>query len=235
MQKGQKCSPTNRGTFPHMTDHTDTTEADPSSMAAMTASGASSVASIAPSATTMVSETVSNADDASRPGWYAVRTRQDFKAEAILAGECEDVYFPKEIRRTPGGIKRLRAVIPHVLFVRTTRPHILELEARSRRDDWKISPLWVYRNHRSSDIHRISEREMRLLQLLTTDSPERCEVYTQTDYTPGQRVRVTGGIYEGYTGTVQRVRKNRHVVVSIEGVCLILLPYIHPDLLSPLP
>ena len=42
-----------------------------------------------------------------------------------------------------------------------------------------------------------------------------------------------GGPYKGYEGYVQRVRKNKHVIVKIEGVCMVILPFIHPDLLQP--
>ena len=47
-------------------------------------------------------------------------------------------------------------------------------------------------------------------------------------------MRVIGGQFKGYEGHVQRVKKNKHVIVKIEGVCLVMLPFIHPDLLEPI-
>ncbi len=164
--------------------------------------------------------------------WYAVRTRQDFRAEGLLARECDAVFFPKEQVKTTAGTMRTRAAIPHVLFVRTTRDHALDLERRGREPGGDMVRLWIYRNVRGDEIQRISPSEIRLLQLLTARDTTRCEIYGKTDFKPGVRVRVTGGCFEGYTGTVKRVRKNKHVIVSIEGICMIMLPYIHPDLLE---
>ncbi len=59
-------------------------------------------------------------------------------------------------------------------------------------------------------------------------------MYNKADFRPGQLVSVTDGPFRGLTGTVQRVRKNRHVVVAIQGICMIMLPFIHPDLLKPI-
>lgn len=171
----------------------------------------------------------------SKIDWYAIKTRQDFRAETVLASKCDEVFFPKERVKTPQGAFRRKAVIPHVLFIRTTRDRALALEESSRRSDNGMMPFWIYRYMKGGEIQRISEREIKLLKLLTADDTTRCEVFNKTDLKRGVRVRVTGGFYEGYEGTVQRVKKNKHVLVEIEGICMILLPYIHPDLLEVIP
>jgi len=164
--------------------------------------------------------------------WYAIRTRQDFRAETVLADKCDEVFFPKERVKTPGGAFCRKAVIPHVLFIRTTHDRAVALEECSRRSDSGLMPFWIYRYVKGGDIQRISDKEIKLLRLLTADDPTRCEVFNKTDLKRGVHVRVTGGFYKGCEGTVQRVKKNKRVLVEIEGICLILLPYIHPDLLE---
>ena len=72
---------------------------------------------------------------------------------------------------------------------------------------------------------------MHLFRLLTADDGTRCQVFNKTTLSHGSRVRVTGGVFEGYEGYVQRIERNRHVVVKIDGICCIALPFIHPDLL----
>jgi len=167
--------------------------------------------------------------------WYAIKTRLDFKAEAVLADKCEEIFFPKENVKTPTGVFRKKAIIPHVLFIRTTHDKAIELEECSRRNDNGLVPFWIYRYIKGGNIQCISNKEIRLLKLLTADDTTRCEVFNKTDFKRGALVRVTGGFYKGYEGTVQRVKKNRHVVVKIDGICLIMLPYIHPDLLEIIP
>lgn len=164
--------------------------------------------------------------------WYAIRTRNETRAEEILGRECAEVYCPKEEIRTPEGKTRTRVLLPRVLFIRTTRRHALELEEQSRRIDSGIPPFWIYRYIKGEEIQPIGEAQIHLLHLLTAPEPEKCEIFTKTDFRPGALVRVTGGPYKGNVGTVQRVRKNKHVIVRIEGICMIMLPFIHPDLLE---
>lgn len=164
--------------------------------------------------------------------WYAIRTRRDFRAETVLGAECEEVFFPKEEVRQPSGKKTLRAIIPHVLFIRTDYRHALELEQRGRDPNDRMIPFWIYRYEKSGQIQKIPESQISLLRLLTGNNGEGCEILRNTNLRQGQHVRVTGGLYKGYEGYIQRIRKNRHVVVHLEGICLVVLPYIHPDLLE---
>ena len=166
--------------------------------------------------------------------WFAIRTKQDLRASQLLAPLCEDLFFPLESVHREGGKPRERAVIPHVLFLKTTRQNILELENRGRQSPEQNIPFWIYRYPKENRIRPIPESSIELLRLLTATDRTRCEIFRKDDFRVDQRVRVIGGEFEGYEGYVQRVRKNRHVVVKIEGLCMVMLPFIHPDLLQPI-
>lgn len=168
--------------------------------------------------------------------WFAIRTRHDALTAEALRPLCEEVYFPTEtIARPGGGPARVRPVIPRVLFVRATRSQVESLERRSRQvADAPSPPFWVYRHPADRAVRPIPDGQIQLLRLLTSPDPSRCEIFSQTAFRPRQRVRVIGGLYQGHEGYVHRVRKNRHVVVEISGLCLVMLPYIHPDLLEPI-
>lgn len=176
----------------------------------------------------------SNISHDEKPEWFAIKTRQDFRAETEFTPILDDVLFPKETVRAHGKKDRLRAVIPHVLFIKTTRSKALELEKQGREHPESSIPFWIYRYPKDNAIQPISERSIHLLRLLTAEGTAKCEIYNKTDFKENQHVRITGGDFAGYTGHVVRVKKNRHVVVRIEGICLVLLPFIHPDLLTPL-
>lgn len=166
--------------------------------------------------------------------WFAIKTRLDKRAEEELAPVSEEVLFPKETVVGRGGKKRERAIIPRVLFVHTTRSKLLRLESEGREHpEWSV-PFWIYRYPKDRQIQVISPDSIRLLRLLTADDTTRCEIFNKKDFKENQHVLVTGGPFKGYEGYVQRVRKNKHVIVKIEGVCLVMLPFIHPDLLTPL-
>ena len=48
----------------------------------------------------------------------------------------------------------------------------------------------------------------------------------------GDRVRVTGGIFEGVEGEFVRIKGDRRVVVSIQGVMAVATAFIHPSLIE---
>ena len=172
----------------------------------------------------------SNSDD--EPKWFAIRTHQALKAEKLLAPFCDEVFFPKETVKIEGKKSRVKALIPHVLFIKCTSERALQIEKESHQLSQVPIPFWIYRYPTDSKIQIISQRQIDLLQLLTTSDSSKCEIFNKTTFHEKDRVRIVGGIYQGYEGYVQRVHKNRHVVVRIEGVCAVLLPFIHPDLLQ---
>ncbi len=169
-----------------------------------------------------------------KPEWFAIKTRQEFRAEEELSKVCDEVLFPKEIVRVPGKHDRTRAIIPRVLFIRTTREKALELERQGREHPELSVPFWIYRYPNDNSIQVIPRSSIELLRLLTADDTTRCEIFTKTEFKENEHVRIIGGQFEGYEGYVVRVKKNKHVIVRIEGICLLLLPFIHPDLLHPI-
>lgn len=164
--------------------------------------------------------------------WFAIKTRLDFKAEKVLVPNCEEIFFPKEYTMGPSKEMRIKAVIPRVLFLKTTRSNILELEAAGRNTTNGAIPFWIYRYPNNKEIQAIPQRSIDLLRLLTSDGTSKCHIYTAKNFKLGQRVRITDGIFKNYVGFIKRIKKNRHVVVKIEGICMVILPFIDPDLLE---
>lgn len=164
--------------------------------------------------------------------WFAIKTRQELKAEEVLAPFCEEIFFPKEAVMGAFKKKRIRAVIPRVLFIKTTHSNALKLEMEGKDTTSGVIPFWIYRYPKSNEIQVISQRSIDFLRLLTFDNNLRCRIYTAKDFKVNQRVRVIGGVFRGYEGFIKRIEKNRHVVVNIEGICMVVLPFIHPDLLE---
>ena len=177
---------------------------------------------------------VINSNIIQKSQWFAIKTAQDFKAEVFFSDKCDEVFFPKEHMIIQGKRERIKAVIPHVLFIKTTSEKILSLEELGRKHPEQSIPFWIYRYPKDQAIQVISQKSIDLLKLLTFEDTTHCKIYTGHEFKEKQLVRVTGGVYEGYEGYVQRVKKNKHVIVKIEGVCMVILPFIHPDLLQPI-
>ena len=164
--------------------------------------------------------------------WFAIKTKKDFQAENVLEPLCDEVFFPKEKVRIPGGKSRVKAFIPHVLFIKTTREKALELEKMGREMAGLPIPFWIYRYPKDNNIQIIPQKSIDFLRLITSDNSEKCEIFAKESFKKNDHVRVIDGIFKGNEGYVQRVKKNLHVVVEIEGICMVMLPFIHPDLLE---
>ncbi len=164
--------------------------------------------------------------------WYALKVSRPFEAQGRLKERGVETYLPVEMVKREDGSMRRYPLVPKLLFIRTTRENGENLEAESRVEGSGLPSFWIYRYHRGGEIQPIRDEEMRLFRLLTADDPLRCEVYHKAEFRIGDRLRVTGGPFAGYEGYARRIRKNKHIVVEIEGVCAIALPFIHPDLLE---
>lgn len=163
--------------------------------------------------------------------WYAIKTRETARAEKELSDVCEKVFFPKEMPPKTGG--KAKAIIPRVLFIRTSPRHALELERKGREHPEMSVPFWIYRYPKDNALRPIPQTSIDLLRLMTAEDTDGCEIYSKTDFKADQKVRVVGGRFQGQEGYVVRVKKNKHVIVRIEGLCMVMLPFIHPDLLQP--
>lgn len=167
--------------------------------------------------------------------WYAIKTRNESAAQKYLEKECEEVYMPKHQVRTSDNSPSTstKLIVPRLLLIKTGEDNALRLEKESRGEGSAVPFIWVYRLPGSDTIQPISTEEFNLFKLLTSDDPAtQCEIYGKEDFHIGQHVRVTAGPFAGYTGYTRRIRNNKHVVVEIEGLCAIALPFIHPSLLQ---
>lgn len=164
--------------------------------------------------------------------WYAVKTSRPMQVSECLRERGVDTYLPLEQVKKPDGSMRKKPMIPKLLFMHAAPKLARDIETESRNIETKLPPIWIYRYRSGADIQPIGEAEFRLFRLLTAEDTLRCEVYKKEEFKVGDRIRVTGGPFAGYEGYARRIRKNKHIVVEIEGLCAIALPFIHPDLLE---
>lgn len=164
--------------------------------------------------------------------WYAVKTWRPMLVAEMLEGRGVETYLPLTLAARADGSIRKKPMIPKLLFIRAGHDEARRLEEDSRRIDTPLPSFWIYRYRSGADIQPIGEAEFRLFHLLTAEDSMRCEIYRKEEFKVGDRLRVTAGPFAGYEGYARRIRKNKHIVVEIEGLCAIALPFIHPDLLE---
>lgn len=84
----------------------------------------------------------------------------------------------------------------------------------------------------------IPDREMDAFRLVADSFQEGILVFEDdaiTRYREGARVRVKEGPFKGAEGYIKRIRKDRRLIVAIEGVIAIATAYVPPEMLEPVP
>ncbi len=122
-----------------------------------------------------------------------------------------------------------KQLIPSLLFVRCSEDWLVKFKHEHNVD------FMYYAEPDSSRPGAIPDSEMRSFILVTSADAGRDVKYFGADapeYRTGDRVRVTGGIYAGAEGYIKRIKKDRKLIVSVTGVAVVAVSYIHPDFLE---
>ena len=164
-----------------------------------------------------------------QPHWYAFKVffNKVFELDELMREDGVMTYFPvMKTEKKVGGVVRMvkQPAISSLIFVRCTCEEIL---------DWqrKLSGKVMLYTHVTDGIRLpspIDENEMRFFMLVTSADDERLEYLNvdSIDYKKGQRVRVIEGPYKGCVGYIKRVKGNRRLLVSVEGLALVATSYI---------
>ena len=161
--------------------------------------------------------------------WYALKVfyNKVFDIEEELTKDKIETYIPCEtvIVEHHGGKKSMRKpVISSLLFFCSTEKQALEQQQKltdrvilyTRVDGWKKLPI------------AIPEREMNIFMLVTSSGEKGLEYFgnAPVEYTTGEHVKVTDGPFKGAEGYIRRIKGNRRLIVSIQGVCAVATTYI---------
>ncbi|MCM1035924.1 MAG: UpxY family transcription antiterminator [Bacteroides sp.] len=167
--------------------------------------------------------------------WYALNVRpgREFDTRDRLSSLVDAVYLPLAQTIDSRGHKVERPAVSRLLFVQAPAGQLLDLEREALQSG---RPFYIYRDAGHTTPQAIPDSEMRMFMLVSS-APDAGLLFIDTPgtaYATGQRVRVTDGIFKGAEGRVRRVRRDRRVVVQIEGICAVALPFLHSSLLQPL-
>ena len=173
--------------------------------------------------------------------WYAIRVFNNrifrIKEEAEQKG-AKTYMAVKTVRTpatgtttgaTPETTARSRTVqlAPSLLFVRTT-PDALKAFKQDH-----FTELMIYRRADSTEPAPIPEEEMRMFILVTsaTDGSD-VDLLGESllgpdpkvfDFKPGEKVRVTEGPFKGAEGVIKRIKKDRKLLVAVQGVVVVAI------------
>ena len=168
-------------------------------------------------------------DKSDEEHWYALKVfyNRVFDVERLLAQDGVKTYIPlRSTETTVGGrtIRRREPAVSSLMFVRQAERAVLELMQRAKAN----SPLMVYFERETKKPAVIPDPEMEAFMLVTSTDDPGLEYLPEApaELRRGDRVRVTEGVFKGAEGYIRRVKGNRRLIVSIEGVVAVATTYI---------
>ena len=196
-----------------------------------------------------------------KQNWYALKVfyGKVFEIEARLADMDLETYIPvrKDLLKGEDHMRALRRlatpddrrrdnqfvqegpliykrvpIVTSLLFVRAPEDRLKEIEACVKEKGF------VYRTADRETFAVIPDRQMAMFQLVCSSGTEGLEFFADDDltrYKAGDRVRVLEGPLQGAEGYIKRIRKDRRLLVSIEGFIAVATSFIPPQFLEKIP
>lgn len=165
--------------------------------------------------------------------WYAMRVTysRELKVQAALQQLCIESFVPMRRGVTYGKEGPHYGLVPaihNLIFVRSTQSRLTELK-RGREE---LSSLRYMTRPKAgcpseNEIITIGDAAMDNFMRVASVTDDRVLFLDNcSDESIGQRVRVTDGYFAGVEGVIRRIKKNKRVVVSIEGCASVAIAYV---------
>ena len=120
-------------------------------------------------------------------------------------------------------------VVSSLLFVRAPQDRLKEIEACVKEKGF------VYKTADREVFAVIPDKQMAMFQLVCSSGAEGLDFFADDDltrYKAGDRVRVLEGPLQGAEGYIKRIRKDRRLLVAIEGFIAVATSFIPPQFLE---
>ena len=123
-------------------------------------------------------------------------------------------------------------VVTSLLFVRAPKDRLKEVEESVKEKGF------VYRTADRKTEAVIPDKQMAMFQLVCSSGAEGLEFFADDDitrYKAGDKVRVLEGPLKGAEGYIKRIRRDRRLLVAIEGFIAVATTFIPPQFLEKVP
>lgn len=169
----------------------------------------------------------SSTETSNATNWYALKVfyNRVAKIETLLKGRDIESYIPmKSVEQVVAGhkVRCRKPAISSLMFMRCSEAEASDLQKTL------MGEVMVYRNRGERQPAAIPDNEMQMFIRVTSIDELGMEYLSESgeEWTTGDRVRVTGGIFQGAEGYIKRIKGNHRLVVAIEGVIAVATSYI---------
>ena len=172
--------------------------------------------------------------------WFPMRVtyHRELKMKQYLDGLDIENFVPMhyEIVNTRQGRRRmLTPAIHNLIFVRTTHERLTELKM-TRKEFEPLRYMMSISRHGDTPktILRVPDKEMENFMRVASTQDESLQYLDYQDFIgkEGKHVKINEGTFAGVEGVIKRIKKNKHVVVQIEGVAAIAIAFVPSKYLS---
>lgn len=167
--------------------------------------------------------------------WYALRITysRELALKQFLDAEQVENFVPMRYEYVTRQERRIRKLVPaihNLVFIRGSRQQIDEIKETKA----AIFPLRYIMDRESRQPIVVPDVQMRNFIAVAGTFDQQVIYLPPTEFSMnrGDRVRITGGIFEGVEGVFVRIKGDRRVVVSIQGVMAVATTFIHPSLIE---
>ena len=170
----------------------------------------------------------------SERAWYPMRVTygREVKVKQALDKLGIDNFLPMHYELVdPGDGNKKRMLVPaihNLIFVHDSREDITLLKTTRR----EFQPLRYITKHFAEsvadNILTVPETQMRNFMRVASVQDDSVIFLDNSDYLSkvGRRVLITEGYFAGVEGVVKRIKKNKHVVVQLEGLAAVAVTYV---------
>ena len=170
----------------------------------------------------------------SERAWYPMRVTygREVKVKEALDKLGIDNFLPMHYELVdPGDGNKRRMLVPaihNLIFIYDSREDITLLKTTRR----EFQPLRYITKHFAEsvadNILTVPETQMRNFMRVASVQDDSVIFLDNSDYLSkvGRRVLITEGYFAGVEGVVKRIKKNKHVVVQLEGLAAVAVTYV---------
>lgn len=127
---------------------------------------------------------------------------------------------------------KLLPAIHNLIFVHSTQEVITDLKMR----DKAFSPVryLINRTKEKHVIMTVPDQEMENFIRVASVEDNSIFYLGNSNYINriGRKVRITAGKFKGVEGIIKRIKRNRHVVVQIEGIAAVAITFIPSEFIE---
>lgn len=142
-----------------------------------------------------------------------------------------------ELVETKQGKKRkLVPAVHNLIFVHSTQNALTHLKMTKKECEplrYMIKPVAGKKGQ--TEIMTVPDLEMENFMRVASVQDDSVMFLNYKDFIgkEGRRVRIVEGTFAGVEGVIKRIKKNKHVVVQIEGVAAVAVAFVPSSLLQP--